>query len=212
MKTLITMLVGLALFNGSALAQGYGTNFPWRDVGVGAAQFGAAAVGGDLLIVGAGTVGIAVAIMSTGEDAWFAGPGGTIVEGLALASVGAAPAAMAAVTCWVGSGFYDSEARGSFGAATGGAYLGTLAGLGIGIAGTLASHRTSLWPGPWYIPALFLPEVGAVLGYHLSRPGPGTTGVRNSRFDLPSVALWPEKSGLGKTSPVLDARLLTFHF
>ena len=175
-----------------------------------------------------GYVGLIVAGLSFGEDAWTTPTGAAIGVLAALGSVALSPLGEAKAVCMVGDRFYAPEDRGSFGWTAGGAYLGALTALGIGIAGSAATHDQGWLPGAWYVPVLFLPQVGAVVGYHLSRPGPDDTGFLPARFDLPSVGL--RKGGRRRakgeifpssllpssfsfpSAPAFDLRLLSVHF
>jgi len=121
------------------------------------------------------------------------------------------PPLSAACTYWLGKKYYSEYERGSFWWSVGGAYAGALLGTGTFLLVDNNSDSETLT----YISAIgggLMIPLGAVLGYNLSRNSSSDFGFNNSRFDLPSIGLRPEKTDDGKTITAVDFKLINARF
>jgi len=131
---------------------------------------------------------------------------------IALAPVGAAFGVNV-----IGKTYYKNTKHGSFGWSVLGAYTGTV--IAGGIFGTALLARpdspTTFYYVLYYasaVPALFLPQLGAVLGYQWSRSKLPEQGFFYNHLDPPSFGLKSEKLNEGKIIITLDFRLVNARF
>lgn len=128
----------------------------------------------------------------------LAAVGGTFLL-VPIAPVGAAIGATL-----IGNQHYDKAERGSFWWSTFGAFAGTAAGA---LAYVISGQNKIV-----VFPAVCLPGVGAVLGYHWSRPKLTTSQGFLNHFELPSLGIRPEKTEDGKTITAVDFKLINARF
>jgi len=105
-----------------------------------------------------------------------------------------APAGAALAAYWTGNHYYPPDRRGSYWMTAAGSYSGAVAGIGLTAAAFYARSlpRDSSDVGTLValVPLLVVPQLSAVLGYHLSRRRPAPQqGYQPGQFDLPNVSL-----------------------
>jgi hypothetical protein len=126
------------------------------------------------------------------------------------------PATAALGAYWTGNHFYPPGRRGSYWATAAGDCCGAVAGIGLSIAGLYALSLLNNNSGAGTLialtPVLVAPQLGAVLGYHMSRRmSTPEQGYRPDRFDLPNISLKFDCAH-GRRSPGFDVRLLNLKF
>ena len=131
------------------------------------------------------------------------------IEGLAVIMVLglylATPLASADGVRLVGDHYYNKPERGSFGYSVLGAYIGGITAIGVLVAAKVEGY-------PIYLTAIPAINIGAVMGYQLSRHKTAQHSFLNDHLQSPSLGLKLEKDKTGKTISALDIRLINARF
>jgi hypothetical protein len=130
-----------------------------------------------------------------GPLAWFS------IAGLYLA----APLASATGVRLVGDHYYNKPEQGSYGYSLLGAYLVGVTMIGVMVAAKIEGFTIPIAA----IPAI---NIGAIVGYHLSRHKTAQHSFFYDHLQSPSLGLKLEKDEKGKTIAAFDIRLLNARF